>query len=160
MKHNVDLLVRGCGGDTGASCPHGSTAEFSTAETQKTPVLDSFRSFDVYKVVPTTSRSRNPSVVLDPSLHAPFRWSLLSQSKWTEPHVFRDANGTRVCEPVGEELWIARGIMGTNRIKIAGFLKAGIMVNIDAVVLGILIIDEMGTSVFDFDYPFPVQASY
>lgn len=51
-------------------------------------------------------------------------------------------------------------VFGTNRIQIADFLKAGLVMNIVAVVLGSLIIYGMGNAVFEFEDPFPEYACF
>ena len=48
---------------------------------------------------------------------------------------------------------------GTNRTQTADFLKAGLVMNIVAVVLGILIIYGMGSVVLEFEHPFADYAS-
>ena len=82
-KCNVDILVRGCDADTGASqytgIKHtGAPWEFGLAGTHQ-----AFQLFGSM-VVPTTSSYRSLSMMLGSSLHAPFRWSSLSQSWGTE----------------------------------------------------------------------------
>ena len=84
-KRKVDrVLVRGCDGDISASlCTGinhaGAQLEFGIAGTHQAFVLNGFI------VVPTTSSYRSLSMVLASSLHAPVRWSLLSQSSFVVP---------------------------------------------------------------------------